>query len=359
MHGRRGSAGKHERPRPFLTSPPNLRLIMILTLAVGSILGSVYVLGRTLSTPEAKQDRLGASASANPSGVTTGSPSPNRRSETSQLPSPSVTPADPDREAALADDRPRLPMEKSGPFGGRISTGSREVALTFDDGPDPRYTPEVLALLQRYRVKATFCVVGEQAQAYPELIRAIAAAGHTLCNHSWNHDVTLGSRSKATIRSDLTRTNAAIRAAVPGARIVYYRQPGGAWTSAVVATAWELGMTSLHWDVDPQDWARPGAGSIASTVTADVGAGSIVLMHDAGGNRQQTVTALKTILPNLLRRFELESLPTGLPRAAADGTGGAQSRAPEPGASAATPEPAAHTAEPSTADTDVPYFPAD
>ena len=110
--------------------------------------------------------------------------------------------------------------------------------------------------------------------------------------------------TKATIRTDLARTNAAIRAAVPDARIVYYRQPGGAWTSGVVATAWELGMTSLHWTVDPQDWTRPGAGSISSTVTASVRAGSIVLLHDAGGNRQQTVNAVKTFLPNLLRRFE-------------------------------------------------------
>jgi peptidoglycan/xylan/chitin deacetylase (PgdA/CDA1 family) len=74
-------------------------------------------------------------------------------------------------------------------------------------------------------------------------------------------------------------------------------------------------MTSVHWDVDSVDYNRPGAGNIAWTVTAGVGAGSIVLMHDAGGNRQQTVSALKTILPNLLQRFELKSLPTGLPRA--------------------------------------------
>ena len=71
-----------------------------------------------------------------------------------------------------------------------------EVALTFDDGPDPTYTPQVLALLRPYRVKATFCVVGENAQAHPDLVRQIVADGHTLCNHSWHHDVLLGTRSR-------------------------------------------------------------------------------------------------------------------------------------------------------------------
>ena len=333
MRGGRASAGRYGRRWTNLTSPPNLRLIVILTLAVGSVLGGVHVLGRALNTPEPTHDLLSTPASPSPSRATTSSPAPNGQSGTLRSPSPSVTPSaaaptDPDQEAALADNRPRLPMEKAGPYGSRISTGSRDVALTFDDGPNPRYTPQVLAELERYQVKATFCLVGELAAAYPELVRAIAAAGHTLCNHSWSHDMALGSRAKATIRLDLARTNAAIRAAVPGTRIVYFRQPGGYWTAGVVATAWELGMTSVHWDVDAVDYFQPGAGSIASTVTAGVGAGSIVLMHDAGGNRQQTVTALRTILPNLLRRFELESLPTGLPRAAPDETDSADSRAP-------------------------------
>jgi peptidoglycan/xylan/chitin deacetylase (PgdA/CDA1 family) len=292
---------------------------VILTLVVGSILGSVFILGRTLGPAKPTHDLLGAPT---PSHDRSGPPAPSGQPEMAH-PSPtlpsiapaSAAPADPDRDPALADVRPRLPLEKRGPYGSRISTGSSEVALTFDDGPDPRYTPQTLAMLRRYQVKATFCLVGQQAAAYPELVRAIAADGHTLCNHSWSHDITLGSRARTTIRVDLARTNQAIRAAVPGARIVYYRQPGGNWTSGVVATAWELGMTSLHWAVDPQDWTQPGAGNIASTVTAGTGAGAIVLLHDAGGNRSQTVAALRTILPNLTRRFELGSLPTGLPKA--------------------------------------------
>ncbi|RKR91960.1 peptidoglycan/xylan/chitin deacetylase (PgdA/CDA1 family) [Micromonospora pisi] len=293
---------------------------MILTLAVGSILGAVYVTGRVVGTPGEPHQPVAAPTSPGASRVATApaADSGTIRQPSPPAPSPAAS-ATSDREPDPVDDPARPPLEGSGPYGSRISTGSRDVALTFDDGPNPEYTPKVLAELERYQVKATFCLVGELAAAYPELVRSIAAAGHTLCNHSWSHDPTLGSRAKTVIRTDLTRTNAAIRAAVPDARIVYYRQPYGGWTAASVATAWELGMTSVHWDVDSLDYNRPGAGRIASIVTGRVGAGSIVLMHDAGGNRQQTVDALRTILPNLLRRFSVTSLPTGPPQVPSDG----------------------------------------
>ncbi|RKR88832.1 polysaccharide deacetylase [Micromonospora pisi] len=347
--GQEGSVGRDGRRQSFLANPANLSLIVVLTLAAGSILGGVYVLGRALSPSEQVQDPLSVSAppDTRPTHATTpgNPPAPPSRSATS----PSPTPTESVRETTPADDRPRLALERGGPYGARLTSGSADVALTFDDGPDPSYTPQVLDLLAEYQVKATFCMVGEQAAAHPELVRAIVAAGHTLCNHSWSHDLTLGSRSRTAIRSDLARTNAAISAAVPGTRIVYFRQPGGAWTSNVVGAAWELGMTSLHWAVDPRDWTQPGAGSIASTVTAGVRAGSIVLMHDSGGDRQQTVNALHTILPNLLRRFELSSLPTGPPSTSTDNTGATASGAPRLDTSVRTPDPSAGATEPSAA----------
>ncbi|MGY0006983.1 polysaccharide deacetylase family protein, partial [Micromonospora sp. I033] len=198
-----------------------------------------------------------------------------------------------------------------GPYGALVSTGSARIALTFDDGPDPQWTPQVLALLKEYGVKATFCVVGENVETHPDLVRSIAADGHTLCNHSWNHDITLGRRSPDAIRDDLLRTNDAIRAAAPGARIAYFRQPGGAWTYPVVSVSEELGMTPLHWAVDPTDWQAPGAWRITETVMAQTAPGSIVLLHDAGGDRSGTVEALQALLPQLLSRFQLEALPTG------------------------------------------------
>jgi peptidoglycan/xylan/chitin deacetylase (PgdA/CDA1 family) len=208
--------------------------------------------------------------------------------------------------------RPPLPMEGGGPHGTRRTTGDEYVALTFDDGPDPQWTPDVLELLREYDVTATFCVVGEMVEAFPELVRAIADDGHTLCNHSWNHDFVLGSRSRSAIRADLERTNAAIHEAAPGSRISYYRQPGGAWTRRVVEVAADLGMSSLHWAVDPQDWSRPGASQIAKVVSSGTNAGDIVLLHDGGGERLGTVRALRELLPRLADRHSLAALPPGV-----------------------------------------------
>lgn len=216
------------------------------------------------------------------------------------------------RQPFTGPGRPPLPRSPTGPSGSRRTTGAEYVALTFDDGPDPRFTPEVLALLREHDVKATFCVVGQLAEAYPDLIRDIAADGHTLCNHSWDHDIGLGSRSVSEIRQNLTRTNQAIQAAAPGVRVSYYRQPGGAWTDRVVDVAEELGMSSLHWTVDPQDWALPGADVITAVVTQGTIDGAIVLLHDGGGERQGTVTALRRFLPVLATRHQLDALPPGI-----------------------------------------------
>src|SRR4051794_26172826 len=90
----------------------------------------------------------------------------------------------------------------------KTTTGKRAVALTFDDGPDPRWTPRVLALLKKYKVKATFCLVGSRVRAYPQLVKQIVRDGHTLCNHTMNHDQRLRYKSGQRIASDLAQTNA-------------------------------------------------------------------------------------------------------------------------------------------------------
>ncbi|PWR12132.1 polysaccharide deacetylase [Micromonospora acroterricola] len=272
----------------------------IVTLVVAALLGSAYVLGRSL-VPDQTQRHA--------TGVTTNVDGPHYADqptgdEPSAAPSGSGGPAESGQDGSGRDaGGDRL-------FGAHSTTGTERLALTFDDGPDPRYTPQVLAVLSEFDVKATFCVVGENAQYHPELIQAIVADGHTLCNHSWHHDVTLGNRSADVIRADLLRTNEAIRAAVPNAPIVWYRQPGGAWTYPVVSVAQQLGMTPLHWSVDPSDWDTPGAGMIAASVVTQAEPGSVVLLHDAGGERQGTVDALRRILPDLTDRFQLEALPT-------------------------------------------------
>ncbi|MFD0821966.1 polysaccharide deacetylase family protein [Micromonospora zhanjiangensis] len=281
---------------------PGARNTLLVVLIAGSTLFTAYAVGRTLGTSGGVPSGtpVAARSDADRAGPARTSPAPAR-----------PTPQAPDRYAE-AQPRP----ERGGPFGSRISTGSDRVALTFDDGPSPEYTPQILAVLRQYGVKATFCIIGRNARDYPELVRQVAAEGHTLCNHSWSHDVTLGSRTAAAIRADLTATDEAIHAAAPDATIRYFRQPGGAWTPVVVDVARQLGMTSLAWSVDPRDWTRPGVAAIVSAVLDPVDAGSIVLMHDGGGTRQGSVDALRVILASLTQRFQLESLPTGLAAAA-------------------------------------------
>jgi peptidoglycan/xylan/chitin deacetylase (PgdA/CDA1 family) len=193
-------------------------------------------------------------------------------------------------------------------LGAKRTTGATAVALTFDDGPSPDWTPQVLDLLRERGVKATFCLVGTQVRKYPQLVARIVREGHTLCNHSWHHDLELGSRPDEVIRSDLTRTSAEIHQAVPGAGIAYYRQPGGKWTPAVISIAKELGMAPLDWAVDPQDWNTPGTQAIIDRVMHSTHRGSIVLMHDGGGDRSETLAACKTLIPWLQQRYPLVAL---------------------------------------------------
>ncbi|MCI4062972.1 polysaccharide deacetylase family protein [Micromonospora sp. R77] len=271
-----------------------------LTLAVAALLGSAYALGRSMvpeQPPRTTASTVHADGPRYADQPPDDSPTPHTDAPASPVPASPV----PDQRPAGDGD---------GPYGAWMHTGTDRVALTFDDGPDPQYTPQVLDLLRSYGVKATFCVVGENAQNHPDLIEAIVAEGHTLCNHSWNHDTTLGKRSPESIRADLLRTNDAIRAAVPDARITWFRQPGGEWTYPVASICAELGMTPLHWAVDPADWQAPGAEKVTSAVLSDTGPGSIVLMHDAGGDRRGTVEALHRILPELVGRYQLEALPT-------------------------------------------------
>ncbi|SBT52156.1 polysaccharide deacetylase family protein [Micromonospora narathiwatensis] len=286
-------------------SATTLRAVGIVTLVAAALLGSAYALGRSLM-PETPP----RNASVTADGPHYADQPPGSQSATPP-PSPSPT-ADSSPSARSRDQQQPFPFgEGDGPFGSLTSTGSSRIALTFDDGPDPQYTPQVLALLKQYGVKATFCLVGENAQSYPELVRDIVADGHSLCNHSWNHDLDLGQRSPDVIRNDLGRTNEAIRAAAPNARIAYFRQPGGNWTTPVVSVCEDMGMAPLHWAVDPSDWQVPGASQITTTVMTETGPGSIVLMHDAGGDRAGTVEALQRLLPELMSRYQLEALPTG------------------------------------------------
>jgi peptidoglycan-N-acetylglucosamine deacetylase len=179
-----------------------------------------------------------------------------------------------------------------------INDADKAIALTIDDGPDPVYTPQVLRVLHKYSVTATFSMIGEHVAAYPQLARSVAEAGHKICNHTWTHSDLVGMRVPR-VRDELTRASDAIQAAT-GVHPVLFRAPYGAWSPAVIRQCERLKMVPLDWSVDPRDWAMPGVRSIVRNIMTNTQAGSIILEHDGGGNRSETVQALRIVLPRLL-----------------------------------------------------------
>jgi peptidoglycan/xylan/chitin deacetylase (PgdA/CDA1 family) len=175
--------------------------------------------------------------------------------------------------------------------------GARGVNITIDDGPDPVWTPRVLHVLRDNGVKATFCMVGTQAQAHPDLVRAVVAAGHRLCDHTVAHDTGMDHKSQAYQSQQILDAERMITKASGGVRPMYYRAPGGAFTPYSRGLAASHGMRPLGWNVDTKDFERPGTAAIVATVHAEVSNGPTILFHDAGGDRSQTVAALREVLP--------------------------------------------------------------
>ncbi|MER5637319.1 polysaccharide deacetylase family protein [Kitasatospora sp. NPDC002227] len=179
-----------------------------------------------------------------------------------------------------------------------LAAADKLVALTVDDGPDPVHTPAVLSILQQYGVRATFFLIGENAAEHPGLVREIARQGHHLANHTWSHP-DLRHLPEAKVRDELERTSDLLREAT-GKPMTWFRAPGGDWSDVSLRVCNELGMRPMGWSVDPRDWARPGTSRITSRVLDAIRPGSIVLNHDGGGDRSQTVAALRTYLPVLI-----------------------------------------------------------
>ncbi|HEU4948255.1 MAG TPA: polysaccharide deacetylase family protein [Kribbella sp.] len=177
---------------------------------------------------------------------------------------------------------------------------TRYVYLSFDDGPHPRYTAQILDILRAYGVRATFFEVGQNIASYSYLTRRAHLRGHSVQNHTWSHP-NLRNVSWAGFKYQVLNTDKYIRAQT-GYTPRCLRPPYGAVDSLVRLRAGALGKTIRLWTVDPRDWSRPGTSVIASRVLANVRSGSIVLLHDGGGNRSQTVAALPTILRTLKAR---------------------------------------------------------
>ena len=173
--------------------------------------------------------------------------------------------------------------------------GSRDeprIALTFDDGPHPRFTGEVLDVLSRYGIPATFFCVGIHAVSQPRVLARIADLGHCVANHTWSHPF-LPDLSAAEVREQIERTREVI-----GDQSLLMRPPYGVRVPSLP----DSGEKVILWDVEAHDWALPGTEYIAECVLAATQPGSIIVLHDGGGDRSQTVAALPAIIGGCLAR---------------------------------------------------------
>ncbi len=199
----------------------------------------------------------------------------------------------------------------------RVRGGRGELALTFDDGPDPKTTPEVLKALAEAGVRATFFVLGERAERHPELVRAIAEGGHEVALHGHRHRHAW-LRTPAGAARDLRRGYEAL-ARLLGRPPAFFRPPHGGWTWPLWVRVRSLGMVPVQWEVEAGDWQRGATPErVAEKVLKRVLPGSVVVMHDAGPGGRVSAAALRTLLPELLARGyrprplgELSPVPIG------------------------------------------------
>ena len=178
-------------------------------------------------------------------------------------------------------------------------TSEKVIALTFDDGPHPRYTDMILDILKEYGIKATFFVVGENVELYGEQLRHIAADGHEIGNHTYTH-CNLKKINRAALMAELTETAHKIRS-VTGIMPKIFRPPEGCCNKTVVDCANEMGYATVLWTVDPRDWASPAVSEVAENIEKNVKCGSIILCHDYNSNKNcPTPQALRIVIPKLL-----------------------------------------------------------
>jgi peptidoglycan/xylan/chitin deacetylase (PgdA/CDA1 family) len=188
----------------------------------------------------------------------------------------------------------------------RGQTEEKVVALTFDDGPHPVYTPGVLKILETFGVKATFFLIGRQARSYPEIVQQIKAQGHEIENHSDNHLFYLPWLSAERIRQEIVSTQETIHR-ITGNTPSFFRSPLGWVSNDLVEVCQELKLPIINGSVKASDVSLPGTEYIVQTVLDQTRNGAIIILHDAGGvgfyrDRTQTLEALPIIIQNLKER---------------------------------------------------------
>ncbi|KKQ32370.1 MAG: Polysaccharide deacetylase [candidate division TM6 bacterium GW2011_GWF2_37_49] len=186
----------------------------------------------------------------------------------------------------------------------RVKTPEKIVALTFDDGPNPPFTEQILNVLKKHQVKATFFVVGERTTQYPETVKLTYQSGHEIGNHTLSHHVLVG-KSKKFIISEIDSTDALIRE-LGYTGPIHFRSPKGMKFVTLSQTLAHKGRLNVLFDVVGWDWSRPGIKKIVKNVMKSVRHGSIILLHDGDGDhndkitdRSQTVQATNIIIQRL------------------------------------------------------------
>jgi peptidoglycan/xylan/chitin deacetylase (PgdA/CDA1 family) len=188
-------------------------------------------------------------------------------------------------------------LASAGRFAATGDPGRQDIAVTFDDGPDPRFTGDILDVLRDLAVPATFFCVGLNVAGHPGLVERAVGDGHEVGNHTWSHAY-LPELTGDEVRRQIDATNTALTA-VTGRIPVLMRPPYGARTPDTLDRIADAAMTTVVWDVDPGDWARPGPQTITDRTLAQVKPGSIILLHDGGGDRAGTVAALPGLVGGL------------------------------------------------------------
>jgi peptidoglycan/xylan/chitin deacetylase (PgdA/CDA1 family) len=198
-------------------------------------------------------------------------------------------------------------VRRYAPYVTQGSTRRREVALTFDDGPSP-FTPQILTILRREHAPATFFQIGRNARQYPDLAREVLATGLPIGDHTETHPPLAG-LSSAQQRSEIIGGAKSVQSyGAPYPRL--FRPPYGSFNGATVKLARGRRMLMVMWTVDTRDFSQPGAHKIIFTAISGAKPGAIILMHDGGGPRAQTVAALPRIIHVLRRRhFRLVTVP--------------------------------------------------
>jgi chitin deacetylase len=189
----------------------------------------------------------------------------------------------------------------------------KPIALTFDDGPWANSTSQVLNILKKNKIKATFFVVGRQVQTYPQLTKQIIADGHAIANHSWSHQYHQFNQSGAVREIDGTTE---LIYKTTGVKTALFRPPGGVMNNGLVSYAHQKKYGVIMWSADSLDWRYRNTTGVVDRVLREAKPGGIVLMHDGGGNRHATVQALPIVISQLKKRgYYFVTVPELLERA--------------------------------------------